>query len=308
MPDKLTNDVTLIAGPTASGKTALALALARATGAEIINADALQIYRDVPVLTAQPTAAERGDIVHHLFGVLPADARGSVGDWARRVQVCLTEIAARGRPVILVGGTGLYMRAVCEGLAPIPAISDAIREAVSARYDGLGPETFRSHLLAADPAMARLEPNDRQRHIRAMAVYEATGRPLSDWQDEPGEPLVQAVRARIILEPPRDALYARCDGRFLQMLEAGALDEARRLRGAALAPDLPVMKALGLRELIAHISAEISLEAAIESAQMQTRRFAKRQLTWFRNQTPDWPRADDAEAALDSLNAQRSRA
>jgi tRNA dimethylallyltransferase len=283
--------VWLIAGPTASGKSAYGLDLARRIGGEIVNADSMQLYSGMRTITARPSEAEEAELPHHLYGVAEPSEAWSVGQWLRAVQPILADIEARGRAAVVVGGTGLYFRALTEGLADIPPVPEAIRAAEQARFDAEGEAAFRERLRAVDPAAeARIAPGDRQRLLRAATVHAASGRSLSLWQGETGAPLLSAYQARVI-EPDREALYARCDARFDAMLAAGALDEARAMAARNLAPDLPAMKALGLRELIRHLQGELTLEAAAEEAKQQTRRYAKRQLTWFRNQTPDWPRA-----------------
>lgn len=281
--------VWLIAGPTASGKSALALSLAKAVGGEIVNADSMQLYRDLRILTARPSAEEEALVPHHLYGVADAADGWSVGRWLAAATATLADIAARGRTAVVVGGTGLYFRALTVGLAEIPPIPAAVRQAAQDRYDTEGEAAFRARLGAVDPAAAeRIAPGDRQRLVRAMEVAEATGRPLSQWQAET-EPGLSGYRA-VVLEPPRAALYARCDLRFGRMVEEGALDEVRALLARDLSPDLPLMKATGLRELGRHLSGELSLAEAIELGAQETRRYAKRQSTWFRNQAPDWPR------------------
>ena len=284
--------IRLIAGPTASGKTALALDLAERIGGVIVNADSQQLYRDLRILSARPSDAEEARAPHRLFGVADAAEAWSVGRWLRAATQALAEIADDGRPAIVVGGTGLYFRALTRGLADIPPVPEAVRRAVSARFDGEGEAAFRARLAAVDPQAAdRIAPGDRQRLVRAMAVHEVTGRPLSAWRADTRPVLPPDGYEAAVLEPPRDALYARCDARFDDMVAAGVLDEVRALAARGLDPELPAMKATGLRELMAHLRGELSLEEAVEAAKRETRRYAKRQLTWLRNQTPDWPRA-----------------
>jgi tRNA dimethylallyltransferase len=283
----------MIAGPTASGKTALALRAAEAIGGEIVNADALQLYRDLRILSARPSPEEETLVPHHLFGVADAAEGWSVGKWLRAAESALGEIAGRGRPAVMVGGTGLYFSALTRGLAEIPAVPEQVRAAAGEAFDRLGEVGFRAELSARDPeAEARIAPGDRQRLTRAFEVHEATGRSLSAWQAATTPAVALGDWRAVVLEPPREALYARCDARFEAMVEAGALEEVRALTARRLAPDLPAMKAVGVRELAAHLDGEISLAEAVAQGQLQTRRYAKRQLTWFRNQTPDWPRLD----------------
>ncbi len=295
--------VILIAGPTASGKSALALALAEEIGAEIVNADAMQVYRDLRVLSARPSAAEEARAPHHLFGHVDGSMRYSVGGWARDAAAALASIAARGRPAIVIGGTGLYFRALTEGLSEAPDIPPSVREEAETRLAAIGLSAFREEVIAADPVMARLKPGDRQRHIRAWEVHRATGRPLSAFQTG-GAPITVEPAARIVLEPPRAALYRAIEERFDAMLAAGALAEIETLAARRLNPALPVMKAVGAPELLDHRAGRLSLEAAISLAKQSSRRFAKRQMTWFRNQTPDWPRAADIQDGIAAIRRQ----
>ncbi|HEX6860836.1 MAG TPA: tRNA (adenosine(37)-N6)-dimethylallyltransferase MiaA [Caulobacteraceae bacterium] len=282
----------LIAGPTASGKSALALRLARQIGGEIVNADALQLYRDLRVLTARPSDEETRQAAHHLFGVADAADGWSVGRWLTAAR----EVIARAeRPLIFVGGTGLYFKALTEGLAEIPPVPAEVRRAAEARFDAEGEAAFRAALAGVDPAAAqRIAPGDRQRLVRAMEVFEASGKALSDWQAQTSGAV--ADWRGVVLEPPRDALYARCDARLVEMVEHGALEEVRALTARGLSPALPAMKAVGVRELAAHLAGETSIDEALAAAQQETRRYAKRQMTWFRNQTGGWPRVTGADA------------
>lgn len=307
MPDENDFPTHLIAGPTAAGKTAAALLLAESLAdaqgraAEIINADAMQVYRDIPILSAQPSQEEMAQVPHHLFGTVDGKVAYSTGAWASDVKDILNRIGARGNAAIIVGGTGLYFRALTEGLSPIPEVPEEIKSAAIARLDEMGVAAFRAEVIARDPAMARLEPADTQRHVRAWAVFEATDTPLSEFQALPNVPVIERYTSACVVLPDREALYARCDARLQKMIEAGALEEARQLRGRKLAAGLPVMKALGVKELIAHLDGEMSLDDAIALAQLNTRRFAKRQMTWFRNQTPDWERVESGEAVVASF-------
>ncbi len=298
MPEQNFDDAVFIAGPTAGGKSALALALAHEIGGEIVNADAIQVYADLRILSARPAPEEEARAPHHLFGVLDGATRCSAGRWARLAEAAIAGIGARGRLAVVVGGTGLYFRALETGLSQIPEIPQEIREEARARRAALGREGFAAEVIAQDPAMARLAVADTQRLLRAWEVFRATGERLSDLQTAPGRAAVPAPRARLVLAPDREALYARCDARFDAMLEAGGLDEARALMARRLDPALPVMKALGAAELIAHLSGRMAFDEAVDLGKRNTRRFAKRQMTWFRNQTRDWPRAPDAQAGL----------
>lgn len=287
----------LIAGPTASGKSALALRLAEAVGGEIVNADALQLYRDLRILSARPSPEEEARVPHHLFGVADATESWSVGKWLAAARGMLDLIAGRGRPAIVVGGTGLYFRALTQGLADTPAVPPQVREAALQAYQRLGETAFRAELRTRDPeAEARISPGDRQRLTRAFEVHEASGRPLSAWQSQTAEMLDLGDCRRAVIEPPREILYARCDARFAAMMAAGALEEVRALLDRRLDPGLPAMKAVGVRELGAYLKGEIDSDPAIALARQETRRYAKRQLTWFRNQSTDWPRITATEA------------
>jgi tRNA dimethylallyltransferase len=294
--DHIAAPVLLIAGPTASGKSALALRLAERLDGEIVNADALQLYADLRILSARPTAEEEALAPHHLFGVADGADGWSVGRWLGAALPILADIAERGRRAIVVGGTGLYFRALTKGLADIPAVPAAARQAAAETFDRLGEDAFRQALAARDPAAAaRIAPGDRQRLLRAFEVAEATGRALTDWQTGTEAPLRPDQWRGVVLEPDRKILYARCDARLSAMIEAGVLNEVRVLIDRKLDPLAPVMKAVGVRELAAHLAGDLTLPEAIALAQQETRRYAKRQLTWFRNQTPEWRRLRTGE-------------
>ena len=251
----------------------------------VINSDALQVYRELEILTARPGPADLAAAPHRLYGVLPGAQAWSAAAWR---ELALAEIAAAhdaGRLPIVVGGTGLYLRALVQGLAPLPKIPADVRQAARARYDELGAEAFRQALAARDPA-AQLAFGDRQRLIRAWEVLEATGRPLAQWQAEHDRSAAPFRILRLVLMPPRDMLHAACNGRFEAMVQAGALDEVRTLLALELPPDRPVLKALGVPELARHLAGDKSLHEAIAAAQAATRRYAKRQTTWLRTQTP----------------------
>ncbi len=283
----------LIAGPTASGKSHLALALATRVGGALINADSMQIYDGLRVLTARPSEDELSQAPHLLYGVLDAATRCSVGLWGRMAAGALTEVAAKGLTPIFAGGTGLYFRALTEGLSAIPEIPEHVRGAALARLEQHGIAGLLAEVTAKDPATAsQLRPGDSQRIQRAWEVLEATGKGLAAWQATAGEPVLAGPTVRMVLTPPRPWLYGRCEARFDHMLEAGALDEVAALMERNLDASLPAMKALGVRELAALSRGEISKEAALEDAKKLTRRYAKRQLTWMRNQLGDWPQLD----------------
>ena len=283
--------VTLIAGPTASGKSALALARARETGAVVVNADSQQLYADLRILSARPSAEDEVAAEHWLYGVADAADAWSVGRWARAVAPLLDELKAQGRPALIVGGTGLYFTALTKGIADIPDVPVSAREAAQETYDFLGEDALRARLSERDPrAAAAIAPGDRQRLTRAWAVLETTGRALSDWQAETRPLLAPGTYDRLVIEPERAALYANCDRRVGRMVEQGALDEVRALTRRRLDPDLPAMKAVGVRDFAAHLKGKVTLDEAVDAVRQATRNYAKRQLTWFRNQTPDWPR------------------
>ena len=292
----MTGRIGLIAGPTASGKSALALRLARETGGEIVNADALQLYSDLRILSARPSAEEEARAPHHLFGTVDAVDGWSVGRWLRAAVPVIDGVLARGRTAVVVGGTGLYFSALTQGLAEIPQAPPEVRREAQADYDMMGEQSFRGRLGAHDPAAAiRIAPGDRQRLVRAWEVYVATDTPLTDWQ-QTGKPALapEAWRA-VALEPPREALYARCDVRLEGMVAAGVLDEVRALEARNLDPALPALKAVGLREFAAHLRGETPLADALAAAQRQTRRYAKRQATWMRGRMADWPRLTEID-------------
>ncbi|PZQ64605.1 MAG: tRNA (adenosine(37)-N6)-dimethylallyltransferase MiaA [Phenylobacterium zucineum] len=293
----MTGRIWLIAGPTASGKSAIGQRLARAVGGEIVNADSMQLYAGLAVLTAGPSAEELALAPHHLFGVAdPADG-WSVGRWQRAARHVIDDILRRGRDAVVVGGTGLYFAALTKGLAEIPEIPPQARAQAAADHDALGEDAFRARLAEVDPAaVARIAPGDRQRLCRAWEVFAATGVSLTDHQARAEGALPTGSWSAVALEPPRDALYARCDARLETMIAHGALDEVRALAARDLDPALPAMKAVGVRELAAHLRGKLDLPAAIGAAQQETRRYAKRQMTWMRGQMADWPRLTAADA------------
>jgi tRNA dimethylallyltransferase len=288
-----------IMGPTASGKSALALALAERLDAEIVNADSMQVYRDLRVLTARPTPAEEARAPHHLYGFVDAAVRFSVGAWLSAARLALAGIAARGRLAIVVGGTGLYFKALTEGLATTPPIPPELRGELEARLLRDGAPSLHGELSVRDPKVAAaLSPNDAPRILRALEVFEATGESISVWRDRNDPPvLAPGAWAGIALHPPRALLYARIDARFAAMLEAGALDEVTRLQARGLDPLLPCMKAHGAPALMAHLRGDMGLPGATKLAAQDTRNYAKRQFTWMRGQMPNWPRLEMLEDA-----------
>ena len=275
----------VVAGPTASGKSALAIRIAEDFGGEVINADSMQVYRELEILTARPGSEDLDRVPHHLFGIRGLAEPCSVAAWLDLAVSAIEGSHARGRVPVLCGGTGFYIRALLEGIAAVPEIPDAIRAVAREQHAAMGGAAFRWALADRDPVTAaRLADGDSQRLIRAWEVVEATGRSLADWQaDDPG-PARPFDPVSIALMPEREALYAACDGRFLEMARRGALDEARQVAALNLDPALPGMKALGLPEFLSHLRGEITLNEAIERAQRATRRYAKRQMTWFRHQ------------------------
>lgn len=275
----------LLAGPTASGKSAKALAWAEKTGGIILNADSMQLYADVPILTARPDAADTARTQHVLYGHLPPDALWSAGEWLRAARPFLDAAQNGGPRVCVTGGTGLYFNSLVHGLAEIPEIDEPIRERARGDYDVMGEAIFREKLKHADPrSEARILANDRQRLTRAWEVWLQTGIGLSDWQDRTTPALPNTSYELEILTPDRDSLYARCDERLAQMLDQGALDEVHDLMERGLRPDWPVMRVLGLGEFAAHLEGRMTLDAALDLARQKTRNYAKRQMTWFRNQ------------------------
>ena len=285
--------VWLIAGPTASGKSALALDLAERTGGRIVNADAIQLYADLEILTARPGAEDLARAPHALYGVADGADAWSVGRWLRAATALLEAAAAADGPLIFVGGTGLYFRALTQGLAEAPAADPDLRDELLADYDRLGEPEMRARLAALDPAAAaRIAPNDRQRLVRALGVSLATGRSLSDWQADTVPVLTQDQWRGVVVAPDRGLLHTRIDARVEVMARHGVTEEVARLAARTLAPDLPVMKAVGYREFAAHVQGDCALDQSISDTQTATRQYAKRQMTWFRNQTPDWPRIE----------------
>ena len=294
----------LIAGPTASGKSALALALAEKLGGTVVNADFMQIYRDLRIITARPAPDEERRMPHRLYGHVDAAENYSVGRWCSEVAAPLAECVQQRRAAILVGGTGLYFNALTRGLAAVPPIPAEIRDAVRARLASEGVAVLHAELAARDPmAAAQLKPGDRARVTRALEVILATGRSLLDWHDDNKPAAVDlAGVAKVFLLPERDELERRIGARFDAMIAAGALDEVRALAARKLNPNLPAMKAHGVPWLIRHLAGEITLAEAAEHAKLETRQYTKRQATWFRNQLPqfEWVAPQDAQATIET--------
>lgn len=290
----------LIAGPTASGKSALAVEIARRFGGVVVNADSMQVYRDLHVITARPTSEEMGQVPHRLYGHIDGAVNHSAAAYAAEVTTLLTELAGQGALPVLVGGTGLYFKALTEGLSDIPPVPDEIRIAFRARAERCGTGELHAELAGKDPEMAaRLRPSDRLRVMRALEVFEATGRSLATFQGSrrPG-PLAEQSLLKLFLAPERELVRARIDQRFDAMMEQGALDEVAALRERRLDPLLPVMRAHGVPGLIAYLDGQLSLEEAVVRGKADTRAYAKRQVTWFRHQMEGWTAAAP-EAALD---------
>jgi len=278
----------LIGGPTASGKSALALAIAEEFAGTVINADSMQIYRDLAILTARPGPADEARAPHRLYGLLDAADPCSAARWRDLAEGEIAAAEARGSLAVVVGGTGLYLRALVDGLADIPPVPAATRAEARRLHQRLGGAGFRACLAARDPAgAARLAAGDTQRLLRAYEVIVATGRPLGDWQQDQVAGPRRTNVATLVLMPPRPSLYAACEGRFAAMVAAGALEEVRALLARRLDPALPAMKAVGVPELARHLAGAIPLDEAIRFGQQATRRYAKRQVTWFRHQMPE---------------------
>jgi tRNA dimethylallyltransferase len=290
-------DAVLIAGPTASGKSAAALALAQELGGAIINADSMQVYRELRVLTARPTLEAEARVPHFLYGHVSASERYSVGRYQDEAARAMRDVRERGLLPIFVGGTGLYFGVLTEGLSPIPPVPASVRADVRRRFEALGRDAFFAELAERDEVTAaKLRPSDTQRVLRATDVLEATGRPLSTWQDARGSAVLAACRlARFVVSPPRDLLLERIDARLHVMVEQGALDEVRALGG--LDPSLPAARALGVPEFARHLGGEIGLSETIEQIRIATRQYAKRQLTWFRKRMKDWKWLEDADVS-----------
>jgi tRNA dimethylallyltransferase len=298
----------LIAGPTASGKSALALELAEKLGGTIINADSMQVYRDLRIITARPNADEERRAPHRLYGHVDAAENYSVGRWASDAADALAAAARQHRPAIVVGGTGLYFSTLARGLAAVPAIPAEIRRRVRERLASDGVASLHAELAARDPATAaHLKTGDRARVARALEVVLATGRSLTEWHETDKPPGIDLARAaKVFLLPDRDALARRIGARFDGMIAAGAVEEVRALAARRLDASLPAMKAHGVPWLIRHLNGEIALADAVEQAKRDTRRYTKRQATWFRNQLPQFEWVEPARAMAEieaQLNA-----
>jgi tRNA dimethylallyltransferase len=286
--------VALIAGPTASGKSSLAMRIAERTGGVIINADSAQVYRDLRIVTARPSEAEEAALPHRLFGYIGGEEACSAARWAHDAKAKIAAAHREGKPAILVGGTGLYHRTLLEGLAPIPEIDAEIRAEIRA----LPVADAYAALQGEDPASAtRLNPADSSRIARALEVVRSTGRPINEWQREKSGGIAGEIGlAPLLLLPDRDWLYERCDRRFADMFESGAVEEVETLLARGLDPSLPIMRAIGVPEIAAFLKGEMERDPAVAAAAQATRRYAKRQYTWFANQPPTkWPRISESE-------------
>lgn len=278
--------VLALTGPTACGKSGMALAVAERFDGEIINADSMQVYRDLHILTARPDAAATARVPHHLYGVLPASQACSAARWRALAEAAIADVLARGRLPILVGGTGLYLRALLQGLVTVPEIPAGVRRSVRDRQARLPPAQLHRQLAERDPVMAaRLDTADTQRVARALEVVEATGRSLADYQAQPDAPPIAHPVHVVAALPPRAALYRRIEARLTEMVAAGALAELRALLDQDLDPALPAMKAVGVPQLADYLRGAAQYDAALAAAQAATRRYAKRQITWLRHQT-----------------------
>lgn len=295
-PDARPMKALLLAGPTASGKSALALRLAEASGAVIVNSDAMQVYRELRVLTARPSEAEEARVPHHLFGFVPASERFSAGRYAAAMRPLLERLATSGQPAIIVGGTGLYFEALTRGLSPLPPVPAATRAAAAALLGAIGPEALHRRLAGRDPlSAAALAPSDGQRVLRAWEVLEATGTPLRVWQGQAGAPLVPPDVPRALLRPERGWLDGRIAARVEAMLDGGARAEAAALLSAGLDPALPAMKAIGVREVGAWLAGAATRAGTAAALVTLTRQYAKRQMTWARGRMADWTAFDPSD-------------
>ncbi len=280
----------LIAGPTASGKSARAIKLAREMNGVVINADSMAVYQDLPILSARPAPEEAAETPHLLFGHIGAERNSSVGQWLADAKSALQQTRAEKRTPLFVGGTGMYFKALLQGLSDIPLVPEEVRARVRAESAGVPPEELHARLQKIDPLTAgRLRPTDPQRILRALEIYEATGAPLASFHAARGKPLLDAERCRcLFIAPEKDELNRRIDARFDAMMATGALDEARRLFARDLDPVLPAMRAVGVPGLLAFLRDECSLEDAVERGKRDSRHYAKRQFTFARTQLPEF--------------------
>lgn len=292
-------DAILITGPTASGKSALAVRLAAEHGGVVVNADSMQVYDTLNVLTARPQPQDMAGMEHRLYGHVPAGATYSTGDWLREAAAVVMELRVREKIPVFVGGTGLYFRALTGGLSDMPVIPEPIRSRLRGRLEEEGAEALHQNLEARDPlTAARLKPADGQRIVRALEVLEATGQSISAFQAATGSAIIDAGRAeKIVVLPDRAVLAARIDRRFGAMLASGAVEEVQALLALDLSPAMPVMKAIGVPQIAALLAGQMSAAEVAERGAAATRQYAKRQMTWFRNQLDEsWQRIDPLAA------------
>ncbi len=280
--------IIIVGGPTASGKSNFAMVLAEKTPAVIINADSMQVYHELPILTAQPTQEEKAKVPHELYGVLSASESCSVARWIEMAKEAINKTLAAEKTPILVGGTGMYIKSLIYGIAPIPDIEEEIREQIRSLHTKLGPTAFHKLLMEKDPiTAAKLEPGDTQRNVRAMEVFEQTHIPLSEWQQQSH---IRYFKPKdfsgYFLNPPREILYEKINHRLEHMVRNGAFEEVKVLKTMHLPPYLPAMKAHGVPEFMKYLEGTLTLEEVIKQAQQNTRNYAKRQVTWFRHQLP----------------------
>jgi tRNA dimethylallyltransferase len=303
----VTRNTILIAGPTASGKSAVALAVAERLGGTIINADSMQVYRELRVLTARPSITEESCVPHRLYGTVSASETFSVGRWREEARAAISKARDEGRVPILVGGTGLYFKVLLEGLAPVPDIPAELRAYWREQSVRLSTEALHRELEARDPGMAAmLKSSDPQRIVRALEVINATGISLSEWQGAPATPLLDpASVAKLVVAPERGPLYAAIDDRFDHMIENGALEEVKALLALNLPDSLPAMRAHGVRELRAYLTGKSSLEDAKTKTKTESRRYAKRQMTWARRYMTDWDWYPDPAGAIEVVAVTR---
>jgi tRNA dimethylallyltransferase len=292
----------LIAGPTASGKSALALEIAARTDSIVINADSMQVYRDLRIITARPTDDEMGRAPHRLYGHIGAEEIYSAGRWLREAEAEIAAAREAGKTAIVIGGTGLYFSALLKGLSAVPEVSVEVRQQIRALGEKHQNNALHRMLATRDPRTAEeIRVSDRQRILRALEVIEATGRGLAEWREEPGVPVVNSGDYRaIFLETSREALGLRIDERFDKMLAEGALDEVKQLKARDLNPDMPILKAHGVPWLFKYLNNEMPIEEAAAQGKRDTRQYAKRQETWFRNQLPEFQWVKPG-AALEAL-------
>lgn len=291
MTQSIKPNILIIAGATASGKSALALSIAQKTAKEnrnsvIINADSQQLYQELRILTARPTPEEEALAPHKLYGIMPAAQPASVGIWLKLARMEIDWARSTGVQPIVVGGTGMYLKALMEGIAEIPDVASEVRQQATRDYEHMGKEAFSERLKTVDPEFfQRLQAYDRQRLIRAYEVWLGTGKPLGFWQTQKAEPAYAKEEFRVkLVDIPRDELYRRCDQRFITMIEQGAIEEVKHLVSLNLSSELPAMKSVGVKELSDYLISKCTIDEAIEKSQQSTRNYAKRQLTWFRNQ------------------------